>query len=459
MRLSPRHQWFTVLLVSFCVGIGVRSFVAAPVEWLVVIGATVVFLTTCCNSKLGILIGVASLGVVLGVGRYELALPRITADHIASRNGSSTTFVGIVSAAPDQRIDHTKLTIAVDSFDKHVGRGNVLVSVPLYPEYNYADRLQIRCDLKSPEPIELFRYDRYLALRQIYSLCSRPQIVLLERNAGSSVIGGLIGLRQGIASTIARHLPEPQAGLLIAMLVGGGQRLPQELNDAFSATGTTHIIAISGMNMTIIVAVALSLFVGAGLNRRTAFYAITILLIGYIVLLGFPASAVRAAIMGWLLLLAGVVGRPAAAPRVLLLAIVVMLVGNPLILRDDVGFQLSVAAMAGLIFVSPQLIERLWFAPKWLGLREALQATLAAQITTLPIIAWHFGRLSLVAPIVNLFVVPVIPIVMATGVGATLVASLFPDLSFVFWPVWAVLAYTVTVVRWFSVLSFSTISI
>lgn len=135
----------------------------------------------------------------------------------------------------------------------------------------------------------------------------------------------------------------------------------------------------------------------------------------YTIIIGFPASAVRAVVMAWLAMFATYLGRLSSASSAVFFAAGCMVFANPLILRDDVGFQLSVAAILGLIYLGP-LFDRIVGERYAHGaLYEATRTTLAAQLATLPLITWYFGNVSLIAPIVNIICVPIAALITMAG--------------------------------------------
>lgn len=372
--------------------------------------------------------------------RYGSSTPAAGPAFIGSLTGRETTLEGVVVAEPDARLGNVKLTLGeLRDRSNRMLDGKLLATTRLYPEYRYGDVLSVRCKLEQPEPFNGFAYDRYLARSDIYALCYYPAITVVERGPPSSVQGGLRRAGRGhplraaiysfkatLQRAINRGLAEPSASLLSAIILGSRRGLPPELVDAFNATGLTHLIAISGAQITLVVGLLVALLPYLGVHRRVGFYLTTAALVAYLTLIGAPASAVRAGIMGWLLQFAYHVGRAAQAWRLLLYAAVAMVALNPKILRDDVGFQLSVAAVAGLIYLQPVLERVLRWVPEAKGLRVALAMTLAANVFTLPLVSAQFGRVSVVSPLANLLVFPIPAFAMMAGAAALVPAMVLP---------------------------------
>lgn len=256
-------------------------------------------------------------------------------------------------------------------------------------------------------------------------------------------------------------LSDPQAALLSGILLGNDNGMPPELEDAFQATGMTHIIAISGFNIAILIAI----LVGVSeplLPRRAALLVAVTGVALYTVLVGADASVVRAAIMGAIFLIASrLLGRPNFAYASLFFAGFLMTLANPMTLWD-VGFQLSFTATLGLMlyadpftqwtrrrlqrYLDRELVERIMGV-----ISEAVLITLAAQVLTLPLMIAYFDQVSLVSLLANAFILPAQPGVMVWGGLATLGGMVAPPLGQLFaWVAWLFLSYTIALVRLFA---------
>ncbi len=230
----------------------------------------------------------------------------------------------------------------------------------------------------------------------------------------------LAAIRAALLGGLNSIVPEPEAALGAGILLGVRASIAPELNDAFATAGLTHVVAISGWNIAIVAALVAAM--ARPLERRpggrwtTALVAATTVG-GYVVLTGASPSVVRAALMAGAMLIARLGGSRAHAASALGLAGLVMLLVAPAVLWD-VGFQLSLLATGGLIWFGAGIERRLPGWPPWI--REPIALTLAAQLTTLPVILVNFERLSLVAPVANVLVVPFVPIAMLLSAVASL---------------------------------------
>ncbi|HSO29578.1 MAG TPA: ComEC/Rec2 family competence protein [Candidatus Sulfomarinibacteraceae bacterium] len=284
-------------------------------------------------------------------------------------------------------------------------------------------------------------------------------------NAPAGVGRAMEGLRRGADEALARAIPEPEAGLASGIVIGLRDRVDRDLAADFTTVGATHVIAISGWNIAI-VAATLGALAGRVARRRRA--ALTLVAIGaYVVFVGATPSVVRAATMAGVVLLARELGRPSHAAAAIGWAVTLMLLADPALV-DDVGFRLSALATAGLIAWGSPLAAR--FAGSTPGrlrgwLAESLGVSLAAQLATLPIVAFEFGRLSIIAPVVGLGVVPLVAPAMAAAALALVAGALTLAGAPMFLatlgglPAWALLAAMVALVRAGASIPFASLSL
>jgi competence protein ComEC len=221
-------------------------------------------------------------------------------------------------------------------------------------------------------------------------------------------------LRDVVAAPVFRAIPEPDASIAVGALFGGRGSLPRDVFDAFALTGTSHLLAVSGFNITI-AAAGLGLALRP-LGSRAAAAGTFFVAIALAVIAGFGPSVARAALMASVGTAGVLAGRPLAALNALSAAAWALLFVTPRAI-GDAGFLMSVSATAGLLLGARPLEERLR-GPRWI--RAQLAATLAASCASLPIAAEIFGRVPLISPIVNVAVAPLIPPLMAAvGITAT----------------------------------------
>ena len=373
-----------------------------------------------------------------------------------------------------QRLDIEVESVEVDGHRKKV-EGRLRLQTAAERRFRFGESVRARGLLTEPPEFEGFDYRAHLARKHIHSLMLRPRV---EPRPGPMRGGAVLQLVYGMRSRgeriLNRLLPEPYAALASGMLLGIEAGIPKELYEKFNQTGTSHVIVISGSNVALVTGVMMG--VGIWLfGRRGALWPTLGGLALYTLLVGADAAVMRAALMGGLFVVATVLGRQGTALVSLAAACWLMTLWNPLMLWD-VGFQLSSAATVGLILLGPALLEgfrsmwsmvgsglRRWVAlpegsmsdflsPNSVGdlLRDALLTTVAASITTYPLIVFYFGRLSLISLLSNILIAPAQPGILIFG-GIALVVGLLglEQLAqlLLFIP-YAGLWWTTTIVNW-----------
>ena len=231
----------------------------------------------------------------------------------------------------------------------------------------------------------------------------------------------LFDLRDHLASFSQKFLPREQANLLNGLLFGLRHSLDTDFAQALRHSGTTHIIALSGYNIAVVITCFLWLL--APLPRRLGLIVSGLAIILFVLMTGASSSVVRAGIMGCALLMAGLLGRRRHLGVSIVLAATIMTIINPLSLLYDLGFQLSLIATCGIVFISPLIARRLSIL-KFDWLIQLLAATSAATLATLPLLLFYFQGLSIVGVISNLIVVPLVPIAMGLGGIGLLVVTM-----------------------------------
>jgi competence protein ComEC len=383
---------------------------------------------------------------------------------------------GMVAEEPDIRDRYCLLTFSASEIivngEKEEVSGTALIRVPRYPVYRYGDVLKITGKLETPKPFDNFDYESYLAHQGIYSVIYYPEVEVLGRGGGFKPLQWIYSLRERLSASLARALPEPQGSLAQAILLGLRGNIPDSLNQAFSRTGTAHLLAISGLHMSIIIAIFLSLGILVFGRRRSIYIWLALGVTWlYAMLAGMNPPVIRAAIMGSLFLIAVYLGRQRSAIIALAFAAAVMVGIQPHLLWS-VSFQLSFLAMAGLVLLYPYF--QTWgrkgvaaifgdgeaLAATGNMITDGFAATLAAIVAVGPLIAYNFGVVSLVGLPATFFSLPALPAII---VAAALVA--FAGLLAVFaaqmlgWLAWLFLSYLLLVVQGFNALPHSSLEV
>jgi competence protein ComEC len=324
----------------------------------------------------------------------------------------------------------------------------VAATLPWYPEVVPGDRVEVAGRIRPPPQDE---YGDYLAKIGALGTLRADSLDLLPPSG--SLDRSLEGVRRAAAAGLDRSMPEPESGLAAGVLIGLRDRVDRDLANAFTVAGASHVVAISGWNIAI-VASTLGALAG-GLRRRRRAILTALAIVAYVAFVGPSPSVVRAGVMAGVALIARELGRPGSAAAALGWAVTLLLLLDPE-WASDAGFRLSVLATAGIIAWGTGLTERLSGANpsrprRWIA--EILGVSFAAQAATMPVVLSMFGRLSLVAPAVNLLVVPLVPPAMAAGalsmvVGMLAGAGVPPVVATVVGlPAWLLYAAMVTTVR------------
>jgi competence protein ComEC len=387
------------------------------------------------GGSLVLLLGITALATAVGTWRQDAALapPAVGTLVVAGLvDGSEHDLAGRIVDDPRPRADRLQLVldevlVARDGRPAPVA-DRLLVWLPRGIDARSGDRLRLRTRVELAEDFEGFAYREYLARQGIGGIARVRAAEVVATASGPAAV--LAGVRATLLGGLNAIVPEPEAALGAGILLGVRAAIAPEVNDAFAIAGLTHVVAISGWNIAIVVAIIAALL--RPLERRPGGRWITAIMAtssvaGYVVLTGASPSVVRAALMAGALLIGRFSGSRAHASSALGLAALVMLLAAPAVLWD-VGFQLSLLATAGLIWFGRPIERRLGRWPGWI--REPVALTLAAQLTTLPVVLVNFERLSLVAPMANVLVVPIVPLVMLfsaiASVAGTLAEALGP---------------------------------
>ncbi len=327
--------------------------------------------------------------------------------------------VGVVAAEPQQSSGLQRVLLRLDE-------SKAVVSAPLppFPKYEVGDRLRLSGEFipYSDDSYYKERPGPYLIAGVSY-VGRGVRVETISRNTEQSglytIRRTMIKVRHNFEDGIKAAMPEPYSSLSAGILLGTKEGVSDYMYALFVASGLIHLMALSGYNITVI-ADALRRF-GLAFSAKFSYFFALGGVWSFVLATGMSASVVRAAIMGSLLLIARAIGRQSDALVSVTIAAAVMVGFSPYILVYDLGFQLSFAAMLGLILLAPSLGDSLRPLGRVFG--EIMATTLSAQIYTLPLLLYYYGRLSLVAVIANVLVLPFIPYLMILIFGAALVAQ------------------------------------
>jgi competence protein ComEC len=468
------------LSLAFIAGVVIASLITLPLPaWLALAGFALVLAIAWrvvaarkglkpFNLQAGTqtLISICVLGLLLGAARYQSNVPKLDPFYIAWYNDREydVLVTGTINELPDERDAYTNLRVNVESVDTGDGdlpvHGLILARVAPNVTYHYGERVRLRGKLQTPPENEDFSYRDYLAREGVHAYMPKGEITRLPGEGGNPIFAAIYGFKGKAFTNLHMIFPQPEADLLAGILLGMESGIPADLQKAFKDTGTTHIIAISGFNIAIIANLFLWLFSRALGERKGAFAAIAGITL-YTVLVGADAAVVRAALMGSAGIFAHLIGRRQNGLNTLAFVGALMAVLNPLVMWD-VGYQLSFAATLGLILYADRFEHAATSfiaryipsstAEKIAGpLAEYVLFTLAAQLTTLPVMAYHFQRISLIALIANPFILPAQPpLMLSSGLALLMSLAYVPLGKIAALLAWPFTAYTIRMVEEFS---------
>lgn len=353
---------------------------------------------------------------------------------------SAVTVEGIVICRPENREQGMRLTIQADRLFRagHLipVSGRVLVSIGSgTPNCTTGDRVRFEARLKSPRPYGLpgeFDYRRFLALRGIAVTAFAEDgrdVILLETAARPSLQRRIDLLAARIGKEIDAALPQPEAGILRALLIGDMGGVPREIKDAYSRTGVNHILSISGFHVGIVALMLFHLLFAAcrlipylllhGWLRRGLGAAVLPVILFYLLLSGSAPATVRSVVMLAAYSVALLLERESDPINSLMLAALVILGMEPAALFD-LSFQFSFLALWGIIVLTPLVMGLFPKLGRGLSFRllQFLAASAAATIATLVPVAYYFHQASATGLISNFAIVPLM------GYGAVIAGFL-----------------------------------
>jgi competence protein ComEC len=374
-------------------------------------------------------------------------------------------FIGVISEPPEKRDNRSQIIISIKEVNGHSIYGKALYSTYSNIALKYGDSIIGQGFFQAPSSFTDFDYRAYLAGGGIYSTIQELDYRIIERDSGSPIMAWIFDTRERLAISLASALPEPQASLCQGIVLGIRTNIPQNLKFDLSVTGTAHLLAISGQNLTIITGLLLALGLFCFGRRYNVYVWLTLGIIWFYALFtGLQAPVIRSAIMASLFLLAEILGRQKNAFPALIFGAAIMIAISPRIL-GNLSFQLSFMAMAGLIFITPIFSnlgrkaiyshlgdEGFWSKPLTV-ITDSFSVSLGAVIAIWPIISYTFGNISFIGPMATFLISPVLPPIIVFG-SLTAITGLFSHaLSQVIgWIAWLFLSYMVVIAGMFAVL-------
>lgn len=353
------------------------------------------------------------------------------------------SFTGTVVAYP-QRGASQQLAIELEP----PYAGKVLVKLKPYPSFNYGDRINFEGTVKKQDG----SYGKYLQKEKIIGTADFPKTELVFSGHGSKIKSFLFSIKSSFVSTFQKTLNPEQAAFMSGILVGERAEFSKEFKDAMSKSGTTHLVALSGFNITII-AGAVALLFGSFLKRSWTLYLSVLFIVLFVLMTGAESSSVRAAIMGIIVIVAKLKERIYSVRNSIAAAAFLMVLFNPFILLFDLGFQLSFLALIGIVYLSPLVKNKWQFFQKesFLDWRQNLLTTASAQLAVAPVLILSFNNFSPLSLISNVLILEAVPPTMFLGFLAGLFNLFFSPLALITsWLTSLFLSYEIFIINLFS---------
>lgn len=411
-----KRLWKTLhqswLLVALCLGIIIGSILAFVVRstffispyWLIFVA--VLFLSAFFKPNYLTVIIIFLSGIILSFFRASADVAG--ADYLSQFVNETVTISGTISEDPDFDEDKTKLKLNDLVLNDTSAKGTLYVQIS-ETEMDIQRSDKITLTGKMSDGFGSFSGSMY-----------RPKIVSVARPEPGDLF---LRLRNWFAEKIKQFVPEKESSLSLAYLLGMKNGLPDDVLEMLRIIGLTHIVVASGTHLGIIVSVVRKIFGKLSRFSGLLFSILFILVFGGII--GWTASIVRATIVTVLSLLMWYVGRKFEGWRIILIAMAVTLMINPMFITN-LGWLLSFASFSGILILEPKLKEFFFGEKKINKLLEILLVTVSAQLACIPILIYYFGSISLISVVANVLILPTMPVVM----GLTFLTGVFGGIEF-----------------------------
>lgn len=342
---------------------------------------------------------------------------------------SKKYWVGIIVDDPDRGLEQTKIVVKPEGFTE-----KILLKLPQGIDLNYGDRISFTATIQKPESFitdtgRMFNYPAYLAVKNIYATAQVFEVTLRERHQGFFIIEQLYRCKKYVVEKIVLLFPKNEAGLLAGIVIGEQSLLPKDVYAHFQLAGLTHIIVLSGYNITLVAMAITGLLAMVGCGYRWRRWGAIAVIPFFIIMTGINASSVRAGCMTILVLLLQITTRTQESWRVILFTLTGIVITNPLALLHDPSLHLSFLAFIGLVYASPVVRYLTAMMPGFLGLREFVFETLAVQIFVLPYILYMSGVVSGLILISNMVTTPLVPFIMMSTGAVFVLELVIPGLA------------------------------
>jgi len=373
---------------------------------------------------------------------------------------------GIIIKDPVRRRFYTNIVISPEQ-TKGLQRTRGLILVRIRAcnlKFKYGDKVQMFGKLSQPYwsgNIGTFNYRKYLERHHIYGIMKikdAENIKIIARNEGNFIIGKALTLKNTIKMINKRSLPDPQAAMLNGILLGMREDIPKQIFDMFRKSGIVHILAVSGLHVGLILLMFWGFLKLCRIPKKIAALILILLVTLYCMVTGMRDPIFRTTVMALAVLVAIIIDREQNFYISVSLACLVLLLINPYSLFNA-GFQLSFIATLGIICLAPNLykygleLAPVLKVPRFLS--TAFAVSLSAQISIMPIVAYHFNYLSLWSVFTNILILPIVACILALGLLGSVFGILWIKLAYIFsMPNWILLTILLRLIEFFPSINF-----
>lgn len=392
-----KSRYLIGILIGFLVGVYLGDLLKINLAWILgLTSGTIIVLALYWKLefwRLGIL---ALLGLFLGT--FYVQFWQVRQSKITLPLDRELEIQVQVVSHPDFSGSRANYLVSYKGANDHV---KIQLQVNRYPEYRYGDILKIRGVIKKPS--------EYLLHKNVAGQISYADTSKISAG-GNLFYKNIYLIRDQFEESLNRIFSEPTASFAAGLILGSKRNIPDSLMQDFNRTGTTHIVAVSGYNVTILV-IYLGLLLGI-FSRQLKFWGSIFIIIAFVLMTGATASVVRAGILAGLIVFGKNSGRRVSMTILILLTATIMVILNPYLIKYDISFQLSYLAFLGLVYLSPIIVRLKIFSSLHSKIRQTLCETLSAQVMVLPILVYYFGQASIISPVVNVLILWLIPTAM-----------------------------------------------
>lgn len=368
----------------------------------------------------------------------------------------SVIVTGKIISIPDDDFGKTSYTLRVKNDNNNSKNYDVLLSETTYAKRQMGELAQVEFEALPLENKNNKNYEQYLLAKNI---TVKGKVINYQKNKEpSKFLNAVNNTREYINQTFNNFMGYPESGLASGLILGNKSWMDSGLYNDFIKSGTIHIVALSGYNISVLVKIVRDGLIYI-LPAIVIEYFLIIFIALFLLMTGFSVTGLRAGLMAIIIIITRNYGLMAQKDRLLVLAGTLLLLWRPYSLWYDLSFQLSIIATFSVLFLAPVIELKYLYKIKNAFLRDLFATTIAATIFTMPIIMYSVNQVSLVSLFANLIIGPIVPI--ATGFNLILIfTSFIPPLAYVVGGLSSVLhGFVLFVTHFFAQLPFAQIQI